>query len=323
MPPLIARPRDPPPLSENGEAPLRRRSLAASAALHAGIVLALLLLLRSTPLPEEPVVKVTVLPDGPGAAGAVGGAGGGGGEAREAQSASAQAAPDDTPPAAPPANETPAETEAEAAPSPAPSEREPPPSPPSPTATAVALDSPPPPPRQKPRLSHEHRPPPTSPAPRAAETPSEGPVQIAAAPAITPTPGTPGAGSGPGGTGGVGTGADGAGHGAIGDGPLEGPGDDYLQRLKRWLNKYKHYPKDAIDKKQEGRLVVSFVILRDGTVLDPRIERSSGILSLDAAAIEMLHAASPVPPLPETYRGERATLDLPVGYSIGLLDKLF
>jgi periplasmic protein TonB len=323
MLPLIARPRDPPPpLSENGEVALRRRSLAASAALHAGIVLALLLLLRSTPLPEEPVVKVTVLQDGPGAAGAAGGAGGGG-DAREAQSASAQAPPKDTPPAAPPANETPAETEAEAAPSAAPPQLEPPPSPASPTATAAALDSPPPPPRQKPRLSHEHRPPRTSPTPRAAETPSEGPVQIAAVPAITPTPGTPGAGSGPGGTRGVGSGADGAGHGAIGNGPLEGPGDDYLQRLKRWLNKYKHYPKDAIDKKQEGRLVVSFVILRDGTVLDPRIEHSSGIPSLDAAAIEMLHAASPVPPLPETYRGERATLDLPVGYSIGLLDKLF
>jgi protein TonB len=187
----------------------------------------------------------------------------------------------------------------------------------------VALESPPPPPRQKPRPSHARDSPPASPAPPAAETPTDAPVRIAAAPAATPTPGTPGAGSGPGGAGGLGTGVAGTGLGAIGDGPRDGPGDDYLDRLKRWLNKYKHYPKDALEKKQEGRLVVSFVILRDGTVLDPRIERSSGVPSLDAAAIEMLHAASPVPSLPETHRGERASLDLPVGYSIGVLDKLF
>ena len=321
MPPLIARRREPTPiLSGGGEPPsLRRRSYAASAALHIGIVLALLLLIRPTPLPEEPVVTVRVVNDGPGAAGV---AGGGGGDAREARNTPASEHQDEAPPTA---RAAPVEPEAQAAASPTPPQPEPP-TPASPTAQAVALDAPPTPPRQKPRPAkhHEASPPSTSEVTSAtAPTSGEDPLQIAAAPAIAPTPGTPGAGSGPGGTGGIGTGAYGAGHGAIGDGPRDGPGDDYLDRLKRWLNKFKRYPKDAIDKKQEGRLVVSFVVLRDGTVLDPRIERSSGIPSLDEAAIAMLRAASPVPPLPETYRGERAALDLPVGYSIGLFDKLF
>ena len=122
---------------------------------------------------------------------------------------------------------------------------------------------------------------------------------------------------------GTGTGAEGAGHGAIGDGPIEGPGDDYLDRLKRWLNRYKRYPEEAQQRKEEGQLVVGFTILHDGTVLDPQIERSSGFPLLDEAALQMLRDASPVPPLPASYRAARVGIDLPVDFKIGVLQRLF
>ena len=131
----------------------------------------------------------------------------------------------------------------------------------------------------------------------------------------------PGAGGGPGDRVGQGIGNEGAGKGAIGGGA--GPGDDYLDRLRRWLNKFKHYPKDAEDKKQEGKLVVSFTILRDGTVRDAQIEHGSGVPALDEAALQMLRDASPVPPLPETYRPDQAAIALPVDYSLGLLHRMF
>ncbi len=136
-------------------------------------------------------------------------------------------------------------------------------------------------------------------------------------------PGEPGSGSGVASAVGPGIGDEGAGHGAVGDGPVTGPGDDYLDRLRRWLERYKHYPEAAQKAKEQGQLVVSFTILRDGTVIDPHIERSSGFPLLDAAALKMLHDASPVPPLPETYRAQRLAVGLPVNFSIGLMDRLF
>jgi protein TonB len=122
---------------------------------------------------------------------------------------------------------------------------------------------------------------------------------------------------------GHGQGVEGAGFGAVGDGPIEGPGDDYLEALRRWLARYKQYPDDAVKKKQEGRVEIGFVLDRDGTVLDAWIERSSGVPELDQATLAMLHRASPVPPVPQRYKGKQLKLVMPIDYSIGLFDKLF
>jgi len=129
------------------------------------------------------------------------------------------------------------------------------------------------------------------------------------------------ASAGPGGATGVGTGAAGAGRGALGNG--KGPGDDYLDRLRRHLAKYKRYPPDAVKRKQEGTVMISFVLARDGTVLQAQIERSSGFPLLDQAALDMMHNASPVPPLPPSFTGDEAHLVIPAGFRIGLFDRLF
>jgi protein TonB len=281
-------------------------SLAASFNLHAVVILALLAVALigffATPEPE-PALKVTLISLGPGSAGASGGAGGGGGETAEAQ----------TPPARP-ANAETQPNEARAA------EATEPPHQTEPDLAQIAeASSPlpaelPPPPRRKP--------PATRPTSAAARTTLDQ-TQVAAVPLDMPVPGAPGLGSGPGGKTGLGTGAAGDGRGARGAGPITGPGDDYLDRVRRWLNKYKHFPEEAQKQKQHGQLVVSFTILRDGTVRDPHVERSSGFPLLDAAALQMLHDASPVPPLPETYRAPQVAVDLPVEFTIGFLDRIF
>jgi periplasmic protein TonB len=265
-------------------------SLLASAGFHGLVALILLLiaLLGVAPLPEEPMLRVTLLQEGPGAAGAAGGAEGGGEQAAAAT--------------APPSAES---TEAETTPV----QELPPP----PAAQPTTLPPKPAPPH--------HKPPPH----RLAKTPTPAPQppQLAQAQAPSTVAAAPGHGNEQGDASGTGTGAEGAGHGAIGDGPIEGPGDDYLDRLRRWLNRYKQYPQAAEQRKEEGRLVVSFTILHDGTVLDPRIERSSGFPLLDEAALRMLRDASPVPPLPATYRAERVGIDLPVDFTIGLWHRIF
>jgi protein TonB len=144
----------------------------------------------------------------------------------------------------------------------------------------------------------------------------------AAPPPSVPVAATTGAASGASGVGaGIGHGSQGSGAGAYGDG--QGPGDDYLNRVRRWIAKYKKYPQEAFKRKQEGSVMVAFTIARDGTVLVAEIEKSSGFPLIDQATLDMLRRASPVPPVPSHYTGERLTVAIPVRFSIALLDKLF
>jgi TonB family protein len=58
------------------------------------------------------------------------------------------------------------------------------------------------------------------------------------------------------------------------------------------------------------RVYVRFDILRNGAI-DPnsiRLERPSGITSLDNSARRAVFAASPLPPLPDAYRGSRVSV---------------
>jgi protein TonB len=61
--------------------------------------------------------------------------------------------------------------------------------------------------------------------------------------------------------------------------------------------------KPLLDGVPEDREVsVSFEIMRDGTVRGARIERSSGVPSLDRSALRAVADASPLPPLPAAYK---------------------
>jgi protein TonB len=168
---------------------------------------------------------------------------------------------------------------------------------------------------------------PVEPLPRAPTMP------LAAPPAPTPgqtalmageQPGTAPSGttSGPaGGNRGIGSGTEGRGPGLFGSG--RGPGDDYLERLRRWLAKHKKYPPESVKRKEEGNVMVGFVLARDGTVLSAQIERSSGFPLIDQAVLDMLRRASPVPPVPAHYNGERLTISMPVNFSLGFFERLF
>jgi periplasmic protein TonB len=312
------------------ERPIRWRGIVASLLLHAAIIAALLGWWRPSPPLEVALPPIHVVFEGPGAAGAAGG-NGGAGETEAATPATAGAP--ETPPA--PANETTAQSETAPTPPPEPAPTEavsppvPPetPPPPEPQREAAVVVPPPPLPQHKPTPPHVARPrpqaaQPTPPAPQpmpeaAPAAPPAPPATVAAA---APPPGSRG---GVGGTVGTGKGNEGLGHGVAGDGPNDGPGDNYLEALRRWLAKYKQYPDEAVAKKEEGMVVLGFTLARDGTVLSAWIVRSSGFPVIDQAALDMMHRASPVPPVPDHYKGTELKLAMPIDYSIGLFDKLF
>jgi protein TonB len=316
---------------------LRRLAWIASALLHA-VVLALLLGLWQSPHVDElPPIEVALVP-GTGDAGTAGGSGGGATQQGALSQGSEEPTPNRAADAAPP--ESPAKEAVEAQPVPPEPEPQPtetppaPPTPPQPTTATTTTPTPakplepiPPPPPRKPTppqpTAVAAAPPPPLPAkPTPQPAPSPAPLpQVAMSPVPQPMPGTPGTGTGRGGPGGVGQGEAGAGHGIIGNG--SGPGDDYLDRVRRWINKYKKYPDAAIKQKQQGGPLLTIRLRRDGTVLDVEIDKSSGFPLLDQAALAAVRAASPVPPFPDNYTNEEAEIGLPFNFQLGLFDRVF
>ncbi|PNU02135.1 energy transducer TonB family protein [Novosphingobium guangzhouense] len=80
------------------------------------------------------------------------------------------------------------------------------------------------------------------------------------------------------------------------------------------LNKVKRYPREASFRRQQGVPYIRFVMNRDGKVLSVRLERSSGVRSLDAEALSLPRRASPLPKPPEEVKGDSIELVVPVEF---------
>lgn len=318
---------------------LRRLAWLGSLLLHA-VVLALLLGLWKSPHVDDfPVINVALVP-GTGDAGKAGGTGGGATQEGELAQGSEEPLPNKAADAAPPEAAVKEATQAEPIPpAPEPEKTETPPAPPTPPTVTTVTSNPPAPVSEKPIVRMPPPPPrkPTPPQPTAVATappppqpakptpqpaPSPAPLpQVAAAPVPQAAPGTPGTGAGRGGPGGVGQGEAGNGQGIIGNG--QGPGDDYLDRVRRWINKYKKYPDTAVKQKQQGVPLLVIRLRRDGTVLDVAIDKSSGFPLLDEAALKAVRDASPVPPFPAGYPNDQMEIGLDFRFHLGLFDRIF
>lgn len=80
------------------------------------------------------------------------------------------------------------------------------------------------------------------------------------------------------------------------------------------LNKVRRYPREALFRKQQGVPYIRFVMDRDGKVLSVRLERSSGVSSLDAEAVGLPNRAQPLPKPPESMAGDTIELIVPVEF---------
>ncbi len=87
--------------------------------------------------------------------------------------------------------------------------------------------------------------------------------------------------------------------------------DDYLYQV---LHKFSQYLPNLQQgqAREGGSIALTFVIARDGRLVDARIAKSSGISSLDRSLLEAMRAASPYPPLPSEISGDRATFYAPL-----------
>ncbi|MBS0219690.1 MAG: TonB family protein [Proteobacteria bacterium] len=102
--------------------------------------------------------------------------------------------------------------------------------------------------------------------------------------------------------------------GAVSSDPPSASLPTWQALLMRHLQRYKRYPSDAQRNHQEGVVYVRFVLSRDGRVLMSRLERTSGIASLDQEGIDLLQRAQPMPPFPPDQPGETMELVVPIQF---------
>jgi protein TonB len=103
--------------------------------------------------------------------------------------------------------------------------------------------------------------------------------------------------------------------------PADGTGESARRDLVSWqkelaahFNKYKRYPLDR--SMQRAEVVVGFVLDRTGHVLSSGIVTGSGDSSFDAAALDMVRHADPVPPPPPLVADQGLTFSLPVIFHV-------
>jgi len=88
--------------------------------------------------------------------------------------------------------------------------------------------------------------------------------------------------------------------------------DAYIKSIRDIITSNKIYPPLAKRRRISGRVVVRFIILKDGTIKETGVINSSGFTVLDEAALKMVKISSPFPPPPkEIY------LTLPVMFELG------
>ncbi|MEX1033150.1 MAG: energy transducer TonB [Cellvibrionaceae bacterium] len=97
-------------------------------------------------------------------------------------------------------------------------------------------------------------------------------------------------------------------------GGLPGDTQDYAATLLAWLEQHKEYPRQARLRRQQGTVMLYFVIDRQGRVLQHRIEQSAGYPALDEEVKKMIERAQPLPAMPAAMQQETLELVVPVQF---------
>jgi protein TonB len=90
----------------------------------------------------------------------------------------------------------------------------------------------------------------------------------------------------------------------------------YLAQVFAALERHKYYPATARRRGLSGRVVLQFVILPDGQVVNPQITEQNGSSPFGEAALTALRRASPLPAFPPNLRQSRLLVEVPIIYNL-------
>jgi periplasmic protein TonB len=111
---------------------------------------------------------------------------------------------------------------------------------------------------------------------------------------------------------------------AIPAAPLQAlPKRDDSKGLQRWggqvsasIKRHLRFPEISRGRPEQRVAQVSFVLDRQGRVLESRLVRSAGTAALDQEALAVLQRAQPFPPPPPDTPGERLPLTVPIIFEV-------
>jgi periplasmic protein TonB len=112
-----------------------------------------------------------------------------------------------------------------------------------------------------------------------------------------------------------GPGASGQGAGASGR-ACAAAEQSYLAELQRAIARHRFYPPLARRRGREGEATVAFVIQADGRLSDVRLAASSGVESLDAAAVKTLEDLGRFRPIPPEIGRTHWPLRVPISFAL-------
>jgi len=95
-----------------------------------------------------------------------------------------------------------------------------------------------------------------------------------------------------------------------------GAHQDYIARLRAWIERHKRYPRRARLLRREGTVVLHLVLGRDGSVRASAIKESSGHRLLDRAVRDLVEDASPFPAFPDTLPQDQLSLNIPIVFAL-------
>jgi protein TonB len=103
--------------------------------------------------------------------------------------------------------------------------------------------------------------------------------------------------------------------------PASPPGEQdplatYLAEVRAAIDRHKRYPSAARRAGITGSVVLQFVILPDGRVIEPSVAETNGHSAFGAAALDSLRRASPMPPFPEEIARDRLMVRVPISYKL-------
>ncbi|HET6720197.1 MAG TPA: energy transducer TonB [Rhodocyclaceae bacterium] len=91
---------------------------------------------------------------------------------------------------------------------------------------------------------------------------------------------------------------------------------NYTKTISGQVGRLKQYPSIARLRGWQGTAVISILLAADGTILQVRVEQSSGHDVLDSQALAMVRQAEPLPPYPGQHDGDPLTVRLPIVFAL-------
>jgi len=91
---------------------------------------------------------------------------------------------------------------------------------------------------------------------------------------------------------------------------------NYIEYVKRTLNRNKTYPARALRYREEGNVMVTFQILKTGALTELRIKSSSGFPSLDRQALQIVKESSPFKHFPPNLSQNLLSVEVPMEFKL-------